>query len=120
MSCDGQKAKLAHSWQVRLYRQAKLIGSCEVPAHKIGTRDLQALLKALVAHELSESVRDIVSHYINGRKGTPNKLYCTEIYAHLDRASNEVGYWCGKLNCYALAVQKVDRDVISSLPKPNH
>ncbi len=95
-------------WQIRVGRKADVLAEFCVPAHKIGVKDLNVFLRALVVRYRTNSPEDMVGYYVNRRRGHPCHLPFAEVApAHrLDEC--RVGYLCGDWECYASARQKVD------------
>ncbi len=102
-------------WEIQVGRKNEILAEFSVPGHKLGTNDLKAFLRALVARYRTDDPEVMLLFYVNRRPGNPDRLPFAEVtYEHwLDQ--HRVGYWCGQWECYATAKQKIDATTADAL-----
>ncbi len=95
-------------WEIRVGRKADVLAEFCIPAHKMGVKDLETFLRALVVRYRTDSPEDMLEYYVNQRRGNPYRLPFAEVTPAHRLDERRVGYLCGDWQCYAFAMQKID------------
>lgn len=86
--------------------------------HRLGARDLAALLKALVAWERGGDAQGISKFYVNRMPGDPRRFPMEmEMAQRVDVRRSRLGVQTGSWECYACATYKASRKQIEFIER---
>jgi hypothetical protein len=105
------------NWEIKVSTKSKTLAEFEVPAHKLGSKDIRALLKAIVASGRAGNPETMTLMYVNRRRGEPARLNFAECRQHADLRRGQTGIFCGDWEFYATAMQDADPTVIRWLKR---
>ena len=98
---------LQQPWKIRVGRKSEEIAEFEVPAHKLGSREIDAFLRALVVRYRTTTAEEMIPYYVNGRRGSPYRSSLANMQQCWSDDQREQGKICGDWECYAIATQTI-------------
>ena len=104
-------------WEIRVGRKSEVLAEIQVPFHKMGEKDIAAFLRALVVRYRTDRPEDMVSFYVNKRRGNPCRLPFADIKPAYQLEQSRVGYFCGDWECYAFAMHEIDETTATAMLK---
>jgi hypothetical protein len=57
------------SWKVRVGNKEVVLAEFELPYHRMGNRQIETFLRALVVRYRTDTREEMASYYVNGRAG---------------------------------------------------
>ena len=103
----GRAMPVQEPWKIRVGRKAEEIASFQIPAHKLGSNEIDVFLRALVTRFRTSTAEEMIPYYVNGRRGSPTRSYLAEVQRCWSSDQKEQGKMCGDWECYAIATQKI-------------
>ena len=97
-------------WHIKVASKDSVLEEFDVPAHKLGSREIGTLLRAIVVRHRTETAADMARYYVNNRQGAPSRLPFADIIHSWSEDHQHQGYLCGGWECYATAMQDIGPD----------
>lgn len=112
------KARKQAPWKVRVGKKEVVLAEFEVPYHKMGSRQVETFLRALVVRYRTDSPEEMVPYYVNGKAGHPARMPFANVIHAYSEDQVEQGYFCGEWECFASAMYTIDAAAAEAVRHP--
>ena len=104
-------------WHIKVARKDNVLEEFDVPAHKLGSKEIGTFLRAIVVRYRTETAEDMASYYVNQRRGAPSRLPFAEVSDCYSEDQQHQGYLCGgwEWEWYATAMQDVGPEAATAM-----